>query len=195
MIPNVLRCLLCLVGLWLGTAASWATDDTHALARTSLRSARDAPFPRQWAAYQVYAYVTLGQAAFQRPYQDAIDQLPAAIKRSDGPWLAPMKMRSALNRFLSVPQGEFVYISGCKPRQCGTSVGVVFDPATGKLALLLEKPIGKPKEKRYRRWLVGDYTPVMAALLAAARAAEKSGYDRLPVPAKGRAKVVARLAP
>ncbi len=71
---------------------------------------------------------------------------------------------------------------------------MVFDPATGKLALLLEKPIGKPKEKRYRRWLVGDYTPTMAALLEAARTAEKSGYNRLPLPAKGRAKTMAVLA-
>ena len=194
MIPNVLRCLLCLVGLWLGVTTSWATDDTRALARALLDSARDSPFPQQWAAYQVYAYATLDQAAFQRPYQNAINQLPAAVKRSDGPWLAPMKMRSALNRFLSTPQGEFVYISGCKPHHCGTNAGVVFDPATGKLALLLEKPIGAPKAGRYQRWLVGDYTPVMAALLEATRAAEKSGYNRLPVPAKGRAKAAAALA-
>lgn len=194
MISNALRCLPCLLGLWLGMATSWAADDTHALARAFLDYARDSPFPQQWAAYQVYAYSTLDQAAFQRPYQNAINQLPAAVKLSDGSWLAPMKMRSALNRFLSAPQGEFVYISGCKPGQCGNSVGVVFDPATGKLALLLEKPIGKPKEKRYRRWLVGDYTPTMAALLEAARAAEKSGYNRLPLPAKGRAKTMAVLA-
>lgn len=187
---------LVLFGLWLGIAASGtAADDGKALARSMLDSARDAPFPRQWEAYQVYAYATLDQAAFQRPYQDAINQLPAAVKRGDGPWLAPMKMKSALNRYLVAPGGEFVYISGCKPRNCGTSVGVLFDPAAGKLALLLEKPIGKPKEKRYRRWLVGDYTPTMAALLEAARAAEKIGFTRLPLSANRRAKAASHLPP
>lgn len=191
----VSKSVLILFGFWLGIAASGAVaNDGKALARSMLDSARDAPFPRQWEAYQVYAYATLDQAAFQRPYQNAINQLPAAVKRGDGPWLAPMKMKSALNRYLVAPGGEFVYISGCKPRNCGNSVGVLFDPAAGKLALLLEKPIGKPKEKRYRRWLVGDYTPTMAALLEAARAAEKSGYNRLPLPAKGRAKTMAVLA-
>lgn len=191
MIADALKCPLCLVGLWLSIAMAWAADDTNA--RALLDSARDRPFPERWMAYQVYAYRMLDQAAFQRIYQDAINQLPAAIKRSDGPWLAPMKMKSALNRFLSSPEGEFVYISGCKPRSYGNSVGVLFEPATGKLALLLEKPIGKPKEKRYRRWLVGDHTPAMAALLEAVHAAEKSGYDRLPLPGKGRGKAAAAL--
>lgn len=194
MIATALKCLLCLVGIWLSIATVSATDDINARARTLMGSTRDTSFPRQWAAYQVYAYNTLDQAAFQRPYQDAINQLPTAVKRSDGPWLAPMKMKSALNRFLISPEGEFVYISGCKPQNCGNSVGVLLDPVTGKLALLLEKPIGKPKEKRYRRWLVGDHTPAMAALLEAVRAAEKSGYNRLPLPAEGRAKAAAALA-
>ncbi len=171
---------------------AWAADDIDA--RALLDSARDRPFPNQWMAYQVYAYRMLDQAAFQRPYQDAINQLPTAIKHSDGPWLAPMKMKSALNRFLSSPAGEFVYISGCKPRRCGNSIGALFDPATGKLVLLLEKPVGKPKEKRYRRWLVGDHTPAVAALLEAVHAAEKSGYDRLPLSDKERGKVAAALA-
>jgi len=195
MIRVVSKSALVLFGLWLGIAAGGAAaDEGKALARSMLDFARDAPFPRQWQSYQVYAYATLDQAAFQRPYQDAINQLPAAVKRGDGPWLAPMKMKSALNRYLVTPQGEFIYLSGCKPRSCGNSVGVVFDPASGKLALLLEKPLGSPREKRHRRWLVGDYTPTMAALLEAARAAEKSGYDRLPLSAKGRAKTVAALA-
>jgi hypothetical protein len=195
MTPAILRRLLCLIALWLSVVTNGATaEDSRVLARALLDSTRDSPFPQQWAAYQVYAYATLDQTAFQRPYQDAINRLPVAVKRSDGPWLAPMQMRSVLNRFLSTPQGEFIYVSGCKPRCCGTNVGVVFDPATGKLALLLEKSIGTPRAGRHQRWLVGDYTPTMAALLEATRAAEKSGYNRLPLPAKGQAKAAALLA-
>lgn len=195
MIANASKCLLCLAGIWLSIATVSAADATNGRARALMDSTRDASFPRQWAAYQVYAYNTLDQAAFQRPYQEAINQLPTAVKRGDGPWLAPMKMKSALNRFLISPEGEFVYISGCKPRNCGNNVGVLFDPATGKLALLLEKPVGKPKEKRYRRWLVGDHTPAMAALLEAVRAAEKKGYNRLPPSANRRAKAASHLPP
>ncbi|MBL8250393.1 MAG: hypothetical protein JNK31_01855, partial [Candidatus Competibacter sp.] len=190
----VWRGLFCLLGA-LACAASWAVEDIDALARALLNSAKDSPFPPQWASYQVYAYHTLEQNAFQRPYQNAINQLPAAVKRGDGPWLAPMKMTSALNRFLSTPMGEFIYISGCQPHRCSNNAAVIFEPTTGKLALLLEKA---PGAKHSRSWLAGDYTPAMAALLKAARAAEKRGHDRLPLPFKARAatvEAVARLNP
>lgn len=193
MILPVWRLFFCLLGL-LGVAASWAADDFNTLARTLLNSARDLPFPQHWTAYQVYASNTLDLVAFQRPYQNAINQLPAAIKRSDGPWLAPMQMQSALNRFLSAPQGEFIYISGCQPHGCNPSVSVVFDPATGKLALLLERAESSKTQQRQQHWLVGDYPPPMAALLRAVRAAEKVGHNRLPLPIQTRSKVVAALA-
>ena len=69
---------------------------------------------------------------------------------------------------------------------------MVFDPATGKLALLLER--AEPSKTQRRYWLVGDYTPPMAALLRAVRAAEKVGHNRLPLPIQTRSKVVAALA-
>ncbi|MBL8259057.1 MAG: hypothetical protein JNM60_04495 [Candidatus Competibacteraceae bacterium] len=188
----VWRALFFLLGALSG-AASWAAEDLDALARALLKSARDLPFPQQWASYQVYAYHTLDREAFQRPYQNAINQLPAAVKRGEGPWLAPMKMTSALNRFLSTPLGEFIYISGCQPHRCGNNVAAIFDPATGKLALLLEKAVGT-SGRNPRSWLAGDYTPAMAALLKAVRTAEKRGHDRLPLPFKAQAATAQAVA-
>ncbi|HAO32300.1 MAG TPA: hypothetical protein DCQ84_04990 [Candidatus Competibacteraceae bacterium] len=185
----VWRALFCLLGALVCTV-SWAVEDINALARALLNSARDLPFPQQWANYQVYAYHTLDQEAFQRPYQNAINELPAAIKRGDGPWLAPMKMTSALNRFISTPLGEFIYISGCQPHHCGNNAAVIFDPASGKLALLLEKTVGTAR-KGPRSWLAGDYTPAMAALLKVVRAAEKQGHGRLPLPLKAQSATAA----
>ena len=195
MVHTLLGYLLLPLALWLGIASAWAADPSDVLARALLGTAHDWPFPGQWQSYDVYAYDTLKNHDFQKPYQNALNQLPAAVKQSDGPWLAPMKMTSTLNRFLRTPQGEFVYVSGCKPHDCGNSVGVVFEPATGRLALLLEKPNGSPAGERERRWLVGDHTPAMAALVKAVRAAEKIGQNRLPLPADKLSKAAALLGP
>lgn len=195
MVHTLLGYVLLPLALWLGIASAWAADSSDALARALLGTAHDWPFPDQWQSYDVYTYDTLKNHDFQRPYQNALNQLPAAVKQSDGPWLAPMKMTSTLNRFLRTPQGEFVYVSGCKPHDCGNSVGVVFEPATGRLALLLEKPNGSPAGERERRWLVGDHTPAMAALVKAVRAAEKIGQNRLPLSAAKLPKAAALLGP
>ena len=126
MVHTLLGYVLLPLALWLGIASAWAADPSDVLARALLGTAHDWPFPGQWKSYDVYAYDTLKNHDFQRPYQNALNQLPAAVKQTDGPWLAPMKMTSTLNRFLRTPQGEFVYVSGCKPHDCGNRASTTF---------------------------------------------------------------------
>jgi len=84
-------------------------------------------FPEEYKQYDCYAWEMLELDDFARAYDKMLKDFPRELFMED--FVLELGLVNSGNKFVSTDQGNFIYISGCKPHFCITTMlYALYDP-------------------------------------------------------------------